>query len=167
MLSIASYKWLNDVKSYLTPEGNPNSIVTFDSKIKGLYEGDAPMTKLVLGFSLNQNISNTTSYYFKANYLFYGRYYAQFDPVSRSFNNVENIQSWRIPDYYTINIHTGITIIANSKYFETIKLGISVFNILDSNNIIKAIDGIEHDANSALVWYNRERWVSGTVTVNF
>ncbi len=167
MLSIASYKWLNDVKSYLTPEGNPNSIITFDSKIKGLYEGDAPMTKLVLGFTLNQDISSITSYYFTANYLFFGRYYAQFDPVSRSFNNVENVQLWRIPDYYTINIHTGITINTNSKYFESVEFGLSVFNVLDSNNIIQAIDGIEHDANSALVWYNRERWVSGSVSVEF
>jgi len=167
MFSIASYKWLNDVKSYLIPEGNVNEQIVFDSKIKGLYEGNSPMTKIGFGFKYKQEISNFAEYYINADYLFYGRYYAQFDPVNRSFNNEANIQSWRIPDFYTVNLHSGISIKIFSKYFNKIDLRVSVFNVLNSKNIIQAIDGSDHTANTALVWYNRERWISGTLSLDF
>ncbi len=167
MFSIASYKWLNDVKSYLIPEGNVNEQIVFDSKIKDLYEGNSPMTKIGFGIKYKLKISSNVDYYLNTDYIFYGRYYAQFDPVSRSFNNEENVQSWRIPDFYTVNLHSGISIKGFSEYFDKINLRVSVFNVLNSKNIIRASDGNGYNSNSALVWYNRERWVSGTLSVEF
>ena len=167
MFSLGSYKWLNDVKTILIPEGDVNNTIEFNSKISGLYEGNSPMTKIGFGFKYKQEISDIVNYYLSADYQFFGKYYSQFDPVSRSFNSSQNVQSWRIPDYYTIDIHTGITISSNSKYYKKLSLKLSIFNILDNRNIIQAIDGKNHDANSALVWFNRERWISGTVSLEF
>ncbi len=162
-----SYKWLKDVTAFLRPEGNPNQLIKFDSKIKGLYEGNAPMTKLALGFSMKENISKNVKFSFSPNYLFFGRYYANFNPVSRSFNNENNIQSWRIPDFGRIDFHANLSITPTSSILKEISFNFNLFNVLNSKNIVSAYDGNNHSANSAIVWYGSERNGSISVEIKF
>ncbi len=162
-----SYKWLNDVTAYLRPEGNPGALVKFNSKIAGLYEGNSPMTKIALGITLAKEIGENIKFSFFPNYLFFGRYYAMFDPASRSFENEKNVQSWRAPDYNRFDIHFSLSVLPKSKMISKIKLNFHLFNVLNAANIISASDGVTHDANSALVWYGRERWSSFSVELQF
>ena len=162
-----SYKWLNDVTAYLRPEGNPNSVVKFNSKIKGLYEGNSPMTKIVFGATVSREINEKIKFSFSPDYLFFGRYYAMFDPAARSFENEKNIQSWRVPDFGRIDIHAMLSILTNRTFISRINFNFHLFNLFNAKNIISANDGITHDANSALVWYGRERWGSLSVELEF
>ncbi len=165
--TLASYKWLNDVTAYLRPEGNPNSQQVFNSKIKGLYEGNSPMTKVVAGITVKRTFNDIISMIVSPRFYYYGKYYSMFDPVTRSFGGETNIQSWRIPDFNRIDLNSEITFSVKSKFIRKIKLCLNIFNVLNAKNIIQANDGETHDANSATVWYSRERWMSFKLSLEF
>jgi hypothetical protein len=165
--TLGSYKWLNDVSAYLRPEGNPNSLQVFNSKISGLYEGNSPMTKIVAGFTVKRNINENVKFMISPRFYYFGKYYSMFDPVTRSFGNEENVQSWRIPDFNRVDLNSEISFSVDSQFINRIKFGLNIFNLLNSKNIIQANDGATHDANSATVWYARERWTSFTMSMEF
>jgi len=166
-LTVASNVWLNDVTSYLMPEGYAGQPLVFNTRIKGLYEGNAPMNKFGLGITYRHPITPATAFSIKSDYIYYGRFYAQFDPAYRSQTDPFPLQSWRIPDYNVLNMHSGLSWRAPVSYIHELEWHIDVFNVLNSHNIIQAIDGIRHDRDTAFVWYNRERWFNTTLRLTF
>lgn len=164
MLSYSSNKWKSDVDAFVRPEANPNDIIQYHAFTDNLYVGNYPMTMASLGCYYENSISPNTKIYINPIYNFYGRYYAQFDPVLRINETDKGIQSWRLPDFYNIDFHFGVDFQFQNKIIQSMKISFNVFNILNNEYIADAIDGISHNSQSALVWFGRERWWSTSIS---
>lgn len=167
MFSYAINKWDSDVDAYVRPESNPTDEIKYNAFTNNLYVGNNPMTISSLSLFYSQMISSNTGLYINPIYNFYGRYYSQFNPELRTNPNDKNIQSWRIPDFYNFDLHIGAKINFNNLFINEVDLSVNIFNILDGDYIIDAIDGATHNSNSALVWFGRERWWSTSLNLTF
>ncbi len=161
--SLSMNKWLNDVSAILRPEGTTKDEIFFDAKLKNLYIGNSPMTKIFVGLVFKKSLNETIKFYFNPHFYFFGRRFAQFEPISRNDEEGSG-QSWRVPDYNKIDLHTGLVFELKSAMVKKIKVNLNVFNLLNKKNIIQAFDGATHDALTARVWFNRERWYDFSIT---
>ena len=164
-ISYSSNKWESDIDAYIRPESNPTDEIKYKAFTNDLYVGNYPMTCIALGLDYRDEIDKDITLYFNPIYNFYGRYYAQFLPEQRVDETDRFTQPWRIPDFYNIDIHTGIIVTFTNFSIKNLHLAFNIFNIFDKENIIDAIDGISHNAKSARVWYGNERWWSASITL--
>ncbi|GEM_PF-2462146 len=163
--SFSQNKWLNDVSAVLQPENNPTFEIFYNAKIAGLYIGNSPMQQINFGFNLKGNISKNVDFFINPNLLYKDEFYAQFDPNSRTTE--ENIQSWKVPMYIRFDFSTGFAFNLEGKYFSQAQIIWNIFNLLDEENIIYAVDGVNHDKNSSLVFFERKRWSNLSVIIKF
>ncbi len=69
--------------------------------------------------------------------------------------------------YIRFDFSTGFTINLNGKYFSQAQIIRNIFNLLDEENIIYAVDGVNHDKNSSLVFFERKRWSNLSLLLKF
>lgn len=168
MLSYALNKWTSNVNAVVAPESNPLQQKRINSYVKDVYVGGFPMTTASLSMLYSKKITEGTKFFFNPVYNFAGRHYSQYNPDQRTDPADEKVNSWRIPDFFLIDLHLGYEISTQNDFIEKIDIGLHVFNILDNNNyIIDAIDAEDHSSNSALVWYGRNRWWHASVKLDF
>lgn len=161
MFSWGDWTWADDVHFQLYDEAQ-NPIGKEESAyIKNVHVGNsAQMTaslgatwEMVKGLKLN------------AVYNFAGKNFADFDPQNRTNPKDTGVDSWKLPNYYTIDL--GL-----SYRFEIVK-GVSatmytnVNNLTDVEYIADAKDGDKHDMKTALVFYGFGRTWSTGFRVNF
>ena len=156
--SVGSWKWTNDVDFELFDE-NYQSVGTYNAYIKDLHVGNAPQTSAALSFTWeclkNLNIGGT--------FVYYDRYYADFDPTNRILVN-DRSDSWELPSFYTLDLNINYRINVNKT---NIDFYANVNNLFDEKYISDATDGISHNKETALVWYGFGRtWTCG-VKVSF
>ncbi|MCB9247133.1 MAG: TonB-dependent receptor [Ignavibacteriales bacterium] len=167
MFSYLNNKWTSDIDAAVRPESNPNDEINFHTFSNNLYVGDFPMTTASIGFYYENEISNKVKVYFNPIYNFYGRYYSKFVPESRTNSNDANIQPWRLPNFYYVDLHLGFEILLDHQVIKNLNISFNLFNILNQEFISDAIDGETHNAQSALVWFGRERWWSTNIVLEF
>lgn len=167
MFSYSKNKWTNDVDAYVRPESNPTDEIKYHAYTDGLYVGNYPMTTGSLYFLFSEKFHNDIIFYFNPVWNYYGRYYADFNPESRVYLKDKNVQPWKIPIYYNFDIHTGLDIKKEFLFIKTVKLSFNIFNIMNDEYIIEATDGLNHNSESAEVWYGRERWWSASLSIGF
>lgn len=159
MLSLSNNKFTSNAVTAKSPEENPKTIQYSTSYVKETFLPNFPMLTASVALLYDVQIDNANSFFIKPIFNFSGNQYAQFDPTIRSNSNEQGVNSWQLPNIYLLNLHFGITHKLNNIFLKKIGLAFHLFNILNQNNyIIDAIDGAEHTATSALVWYGRERW---------
>jgi hypothetical protein len=167
MFSWSDNKFQNDVNSRLYPEEDPSQVTEVNSYVEGLYVSDFPMTTASLYMNYQYELSSGSTLIFNPVYTLFSRYYAVFNPDSRS-NPDDDAQSWRMPDYYLFDVHTAYQILLTNFFVKQFTFGFHVFNILDTKNYITdATDGSTHDVYSARVWYGRDRWYNASFTFEF
>jgi len=149
--------WLDDIQAVLRPEGRPRTEIKFYSKVKNQFIGNYPQINASLSFTAKKYLGSNFLFTLNPVYFFHGKFFAQFDPVERYYSN-ERIQSWRAPDFYRVDLHTSLEIFTNWVAFNNVTVNFSIFNLFNNHNIIRAYDGPTHEATSAKVWFNRERW---------
>ena len=135
--SVGDWRWKNDVTATvydpttLQPMGNVNVYAD------GLHVGDAPQTQI--GASVR--LSLTPGLDIRAEWSWNDRYWADFDPVSRT-DPEDRADSYRIPSYHLFNV--GVKWTGNIR-----KMGIVLFlnanNIADARYIERSKDGAGHD----------------------
>ncbi|WP_323758292.1 TonB-dependent receptor [Roseivirga sp.] len=158
MLSLQDNEWQNDLSNVQvfegqTPIGNP-----FDLNIAGLKVGDAAQTTAALGveYFLVPDVKVSLDY----NY--YSNLYAQFDPLSRETSDLGGgtaAQAWKAPAFSTLDLRLKY----DFKFgdFDATLFG-NVNNVLDTEYIMDAIDGSDHNAATASVWFGQGRtWTAG------
>jgi len=165
MFSYSTNKWTSDVDAFIRPEANPTAEISYRSFTKDLYVGNFPMTTASVGLYYEESIKHNLSIYFNPIYNFYGRYFAQYSPELRTIEGERNIQSWRLPDFFNIDIHSGMEFNFGNEFIKSLKITFDIFNVLNQENIVDAIDGLSHDSNTARVWFGRGRWWSSSLTV--
>ncbi|GAB4298153.1 MAG: TonB-dependent receptor [Ignavibacteriaceae bacterium] len=156
--SWAENKFMDDVSAIIAPEDDPNQQTFINSYVKDLYVGDFPMTRAALQMMYTIETGGGTSLFFNPVYTFYGRQYAQFDPDRRT-DETDRMQSWRVPDFYLIDIHAGVDILFTDFFFKKLNIALHVFNALNNlEYIVDAVDGSDHNKETANVFYGRDRW---------
>lgn len=79
--------------------------------------------------------------------------------------NAKNLRPMRLPDFYNLDLYTGLEFSIVSSFIKTIKVSSDFFNIFNLENINDATDGISHDSDLANVWYARESWWSTSLAI--
>lgn len=173
LLSVGDWKWTSaDTARIYDDNGQQVGTRPFDAK--GLYVGDAAQIQ-------NQERIRweiIPRLYATGVFTFFGKHYAEFNPLDYDPNNNDwafddegnPIQSWKIPDYYTVDFHAGYTWRMKDIGFE---LRGSIINLLDNTFITDAQNNdpyLTHsstfDANSAGVYFGMGRTATISLKIN-
>lgn len=164
LLSIGDWKWTSaDTARIYDDNGQQVGTRPFDAK--GLYVGDAAQIQ-------NQERIRweiIPGLYTSGVFTYFGKHYAEFNPLDYdpqnndwAFDDNGNpIQSWKIPDYFMLDVHAGYSWRMNDIGFE---LRGSIINLLDNKFITDAQNNdpyLTHsstfDASSAGVYFGMGR----------
>lgn len=151
--TIGNWRWLNDV-SYTLLDENREKVGEYNAYIKGLHVGNAPQTSAML----NASVMPVKRMIIGVDYNYYGRYYADFAAADRT-NPDDRADAWKLPDYATVdlNLNYGFKIGAVDAQL----IG-NVNNLFNKKYICDALDGADHTAETAMVWYGFGRtWTLG------
>jgi iron complex outermembrane receptor protein len=180
LASVADWIWTSGDTIYVRDDnGNlmlrdpedPNSgPYTFVYDAYGVHVSDAAQTQL--GAMLRYEWKNGA--YMKTRYTWFDRYFAEFNPFTLNGANAGR-ESWRIPSYGTLELHTGYTYVseANNRW----DLRCSVYNLLNDKFITDATNNSafalysnrsnDFDAASAGVFFGQGRWFNVSLTATF
>lgn len=157
-VSFGDWKWQNDVTASIY---NDNQVLVDSMMVytKGLYVGDAPQTQL--GLSAEYHIAD--GFRFSADWVFYDRLYANFDPVNRN-NRDDRSQPYQIPSYSLIDLYAGYDF--QVKQF-LVSLQIACQNVFNKQTIIRGDDGAGHDLETFSGFWSLGRTVNISAKVSF
>ena len=157
-VSLGNWKWQNDVSASIY---NDNQVLVDSMKVytKGLFVGDAPHTQL----GLSAEYQTVAGFRFSADWVFYDRLYANFDPVNRN-NEDDRSQPYRIPSYSLIDLYAGYDM--SVKQFP-VSLQLSCQNIFNKQTIIRGDDGAGHDLESFSGFWSLGRTFNISAKISF
>jgi len=152
MLSLGNWEWLNDANVTFSPEEDPSVTGQFQVYAKGLKVGDSAQKS----FALSGTVFPVQGLYATLGIKRFMDHYAKFDPANR-IDPTDRSQSWKVPDYNLVDLHTGYTLPGNMFGKGSLKFQLSVFNLLDKTYVSDADDGGNHDAATAVVFLGLPR----------
>ena len=146
LLSLGNWTWKSadtvrfyDDNNQPIFDDNGNEILrSFDAT--GVHVGDAAQTQ----FGLSIRYSPIDQFYIKLRGTHFDDYYSDFDPLSLDGENTGR-ESWKIPAYQLVDLHTGYTYNINKK--TKLKFRLSVLNLLNENYISDAQNNDSYNAN--------------------
>ncbi len=146
LLSLGNWTWKSadtvrfyDDNNQPIFDDNGNEILrSFDAT--GVHVGDAAQTQ----FGLSIRYSPIDQFYIKIRGTHFDDYYSDFDPLSLDGENTGR-ESWKIPAYQLVDLHTGYTYNINKK--TKLKFRLSVLNLLNENYISDAQNNDSYNAN--------------------
>lgn len=156
--SIGNWKWQNDVSASIY---NDNQVLVDSMMVytKGLYVGDAPQTQL----GLSAEYHTVDGFRFSADWVFYERLYANFDPANRNNPN-DRIQPYRIPSYSLLDLYAGYDMAV--KQFP-VSLQLSCQNIFNKETIIRGDDGSGHNIETFSGFWSLGRTFNVSAKISF
>lgn len=162
LLSYGDWRWKGASKAYYYDQGTSLPVDSFDVDANGVLVGDA--AQFQVGGSLK--FKPAKDVYIKGRISFFDKHYADFNPVTLQGENKRR-QSWRVPSYYTIDVHAGWTIKLKKM---DVSIRASVLNILDELYISDANNNAytqTFDATGASVFISQGRRWTASVGVKF
>lgn len=156
--SLGDWMWSDDVTGVQIFDEEQNLIDEINLYIEDTKVGGSPQTTAGLGvdYEFLQDMR------FRANYNFFGDFYSDFDPVSRT--NPDSPEVWKLPDFGTVDV--GLTYDFPVAGFDAV-LNANVYNVTNTSYIANAQNGLGNDARTALVWYGFGRTYSVGAKFNF
>jgi hypothetical protein len=156
--AISNNRWTDNINAVLSPESDPTQKSKVQSFIKNTFVGGFPMTNAIAEANYHFSPSVNSEFFINPVFNFYGNHYAQFNPNFRNQTNKKAVNSWRLPDYFLVDLHFGYKV-KSDGFVKGIEISFNLFNILNKKDyVIDAYDGLNHDSKSAIVWFGRERW---------
>ena len=156
--SLGDWKWNNDVSAELY---NNDQVLIDSTRVysKGLKVGDAP--QLQIGAFADLRIPG--NFTLNLTWLYFDQIYANFDPAGRNNPN-DRSQPFRLPSYHTIDAH-----LMYDFNIGTLKstAGISSFNLINSESILRGEDGPTHDLSTFRGFWSPGRTFSFSLKVSF
>ncbi len=144
-LSLADYRWQNDVEATLFNNSNV-AVDTVYVYAAGLRVGGTAQQQA--GGSVSYRMMPWLS--LKAQFVWFGNLYADFDPVTRN-NSHDRAQPYQIPSYSLLNLYADIRFTVAQKY-SNLHLGFN--NVIDNHFITTGMDGTDHSVNTFTgFWY--------------
>lgn len=146
--SIGDWKTISGEKVYVT---NEDGIIqdSVDFSAKNVHVGDA--AQLQLGGSIRYEFLKNL--YLKPRVTYFGKNFANFDPILLTEDNKDH-ESWQMPNYALLDLFAGYEF---SYWKMKLVLSAGVTNLLDKVYISDAQNGIDFDANTALVFMGMGR----------
>jgi hypothetical protein len=158
LLSAGNWKWKNNVNATLYNDNNV-AVDTVEVYADGLYVGGAPQFQA----GLFGKLTMLDRFQFTGNWLYYGKIYAFFDPAGRSDPN-DREQPFQIPAYNILDLHLNYPFL----FFEKPAVfGMSCFNALNAEHIIRGEDGRQHDLESFRGFWGFGRSFNFSLRVSF
>ena len=137
--TLGDWKWQNNVTAQFT-DASKNVISTFQFSGKNKPIGGAPQTSLaaIINYKplTNLNINLET--------VLHSRYYAQ-SSIS-TFSNNNNSATYKLPNYHFENIYISY------KWNESLKFDFQIMNLFNTKYFTDAVDGVNHDTKTSLVY---------------
>ncbi len=180
VVSLGDWKWQSSDSAEVTDNNTGNIVGKIFFNAEGLYVGDAAQTQLRESIRWQLPWKAVKGVYVKAAITYFGKNYSQFDPLTldpskypNSFDdNGDPIQSWRIPDYYTVDAFIGYRFKIKKVGFT---LSVAVLNVLDQAYISDAQNNDQYsgqafnssDARSATVFFGMGRRFMTSLALSF
>jgi hypothetical protein len=146
MLSYGDWRWTSK-EEFFVPELNETR--SFDAR--GVHVGDAAQSV----YSASLRYEPFKNFYVKVQYMYFDRYYGQFDPFSLSGKNAGH-DAWKLPGYGLMNVFAGYRY--KMQKMDLIFNG-SITNVLNTIHLTDATDNFYEpetfDAQSASVMYGQ------------
>lgn len=157
-VSLGEWKWQNDVSASIY---NDNQVLVDSMMVytKGLFVGGAPQTQL----GLSAGYHTTDGFRFSADWVFYDRLYADFDPVNRN-NPDDRSQPYRIPSYSLIDLYAGYDL--SVKEFP-VSLQLACQNVFNKQTIIRGDDGAGHNLETFSGFWSLGRTLNVSAKISF
>ncbi len=157
-VSIGDWKWQNDVVASFY---NDNQVLVDSMMVyaKGLYVGDAPQTQV----GLSAEYRTISGFRFSADWLYFNRLYANFDPANRN-NPDDRTQPYRIPAYSLFDVYAGYDL--NAKQFP-VSFEFACQNVFNKETIIRGDDGVSHNLDSFKGFWSLGRTFNISVKISF
>ena len=135
-ISIGNWKWLNDVTASIY---NDNQVLVDSMMVysKGLIVGDAPQSQI----GLSAEYHSLDGFWLSADYVFYDRLYANFDPVNRNKAD-DRMQPYRLPSYSMLDLYLGYNLQVKQL---PVSLEAACQNVFNKETIIRGDDGVGHN----------------------
>lgn len=180
LLSLGDWKWTSaDSARIYDDNQNLKEVRYFDAK--GIFVGDAAQyqARLSVRWEIIKHL------YARGSVTYFGKHYSQFDPLdlnpdpdSQDYNplafdeNGNPTQSWKIPDYYTIDFHAGYGFRVKKVKFD---IRGSILNLLDERYISDADNNDKYsgqaynsfDARSSAVFFGLGRRFNISLQLTF
>lgn len=158
MFSWGDYIWSDDV-NFILYDQNQQVIGSYNAYIKDIHVGNSAQ---VTG-ALSVNYRVLPKLKVGADFNWYGKNFAEFDPTKRTTPDSRQ-ESWRMPNYYTIDLD------ANYRFkignLDATLYG-NVMNLLNTEYVADATDGINHDEFTSFVFFGFGRTWSTGLRINF
>lgn len=158
MFSWGNYIWSDDV-NFILYDQNQQVVGTYNAYIKDIHVGNSAQ---VTG-ALSVNYRVLPKLKLGADFNWYGKNFAEFDPTKRTTPDSRQ-ESWRMPNYYTIDLD------ANYRFkignLDATLYG-NVMNLLNTEYVADATDGINHDEFTSYVFFGFGRTWSTGLRINF
>jgi hypothetical protein len=156
--SFGNWKWQNDVSASIY---NDNQVLVDSMMVytDGLYVGDAPQTQL--GFSAEY--ASAAGFRFSADWVYYDRLYANFDPVNRN-NPDDRMQPYQIPSYALLDLYAGYDMMVK-QFPVSFQLGCQ--NVLNEETVIRGDDGASHNLDTFNGYWSLGRTFNVSVKLSF
>lgn len=159
MVSLGDWQWTDNLIAQIFDE-NQNYVGEATIYAKDLKVGDAAQTTA----SLTADYEVFRDFSIGATFKHYADVYAQFDVTNRTVESEEGIDPWQMPSYQLLDARMSYDFkIADLDA----KLIGNVDNILDTEYISDAIDGVDHDVHTSPVFYGFGRTWRATLKINF
>ncbi len=157
-VSLGNWKWQNDVTASLYDNNHvlADSIMIYT---KGLYVGDAPQTQI----GISGEYHSVDSFSFSADWVYYNRLYASFDPANRN-NADDRSQPYRIPSYSLLDLYAGYDFHIKEL---PVSLQLACQNIFGRQTIIRGEDGASHDLDTFRGFWSLGRTFNMSAKLSF
>lgn len=148
VVTVADWKTISGSKVYIV-DNDAKIVDSVDFSAKNVHVGDA--AQLQIGGSVRYEIIKDL--YVKVRYTFFGRNFANFDPLALVGANKDR-ESWQMPSYGLLDFNVGYTFRVSKMYFT---LNGGIMNVLDNIYITDSQNGLNFDASSATVFVGMGR----------
>ncbi|MBU2651590.1 MAG: TonB-dependent receptor [Bacteroidetes bacterium] len=139
LLSLGNWQWKNNVSAEVYDNNNVLQD-TVQIYADGLYVGDAPQVQT----GITGKVQFLKMFALTANYIYYDKLYAGFNPVSRN-NPADTEQPYRIPSYALLDLFLDVNFKIGSL---PAGITVSCFNALNHKHIIRGLDGTSHNLDT-------------------
>jgi hypothetical protein len=180
VISIGDWKWQSSDSAIVTDDNTGTVVGKIFFNAKGLYVGDAAQNQFRESLRWQLPWKPVKGAYIKGAITYFGKNYSQFDPLTLdpakfpgSFDPDGNPkQSWKIPDYYTVDAFMGYNFHISKVRFT---FTLAVLNVLDAVYISDAQNNDQYsgqtfdssDARSATVFFGMGRRFTTSLALNF
>ncbi len=173
LISLGDWIWdkkIEGLQYYNYDTDQPvDKVVDFDAT--GIHVGDAAQTQ----FGAGLRYEAFKGFYLNTRITYFGRHYSEFTPESTTDDEGNPVDSWKVPNYELLDLHTGYSFGLHPDKHIRFKLQFSFLNILNRKYISDAVNNDSYsltpyqdfDAKSSTAFFGLGRRFNTSLKITF